>query len=71
LQEDLESLNEPRICTDVVDFALKGDGELTVTGYALRLGGQSTTPSSIIFVELSIIESSCCCKVEKIALTLN
>jgi hypothetical protein len=56
LQEDLESPNEPQICASVVDFDLKGKGELTIIGYALRLGGLSTTPSSIVFIELSIVE---------------
>jgi hypothetical protein len=56
LRQDLESPNEAQIRTNVVDFALKGEGELIVTSCAVRLGGLSTTPSSIIFVELSIVE---------------
>jgi hypothetical protein len=56
LEEDLESLNEPGILASVIDFSLKGEGELTVTSYALRLEGLSTTPSSIIFVKLSLVE---------------
>ena len=56
MQEDLKSPNESKIRAGVIDFALKGERELTVTDYAMRLGGLSITPSSIIFVELSIVE---------------
>jgi hypothetical protein len=40
----------------VDDFVFKGEGELTLKGRALRLGGLSTTPSSNVFAEFSIVE---------------
>jgi hypothetical protein len=55
-REDLESPKECRLRVGVAHFALRGEGELTATGCTFRFGGLSTTPSSIIFVEQSIVE---------------
>jgi hypothetical protein len=55
-REDLESPKECRLRVGVAHFALRGEGELTTTGCTFRFGGLSTTPSSIIFVEQSIVE---------------
>jgi hypothetical protein len=48
---DLEKA--PELCKCVIAFmyALSGEGELTTCGTWLLLGGLSTTPSSITFVE--------------------
>jgi hypothetical protein len=54
LWEDLELFFELKICAIVLHFALKGEGELIDIGSAPQLGRLSTTPSSIILVELSI-----------------
>ena len=59
------------ISTSVIDFALKGEGELIVIGCALQLGGLSTTPYSIIFIELIIVKFAIAAKERKLPFEVN
>ena len=56
LQEDRESYFKSKICAIDLDFFYKGDEKLTNTGSVPWLRRLSSTPSSIIFVELSIVK---------------